>query len=128
MYTDAIVSIDVNDADDQNPLFGQSRYWAHLPQPAQKVSLTLSLPLIIHIVIYYSTTTVVVKFCFYTHTHKLFLFYELLVGGQFSLTNKANLTLDFPRERVWKSDRNRCGPLIRTPESMHPFDMHGMLV
>ncbi|XP_057376036.1 cadherin EGF LAG seven-pass G-type receptor 1-like [Daphnia carinata] len=36
LYTDAIVSIDINDADDQNPLFGQSRYWAHLPQPAQK--------------------------------------------------------------------------------------------
>lgn len=36
LYTDAVVSIDINDADDQNPLFGQSRYWAHLPQPAQK--------------------------------------------------------------------------------------------
>lgn len=37
LYTDAIVSIQINDADDQNPLFAQSRYWAHLPQPAQKV-------------------------------------------------------------------------------------------
>ena len=39
MYTDAIVSVDVNDADDQNPLFGQSRYWAHLPEPAKEVYL-----------------------------------------------------------------------------------------
>lgn len=37
LYTDAIVSIEINDADDQNPLFAQSRYWAHLPQPARKV-------------------------------------------------------------------------------------------
>ncbi|XP_046649678.1 protocadherin-like wing polarity protein stan [Daphnia pulicaria] len=36
LYTDAVVSIEVNDSDDQNPLFGQSRYWAHLPQPARK--------------------------------------------------------------------------------------------
>ena len=37
LYTDAIVSVEVSDADDQNPVFGQSRYWAHLPQPADEV-------------------------------------------------------------------------------------------
>jgi len=34
LYSDASVIIHVRDADDQNPIFSQSRYWAHLPQPA----------------------------------------------------------------------------------------------
>ena len=34
----------------------------------------------------------------------------------------------FSRERAWKFDRNRCGPLIRTPESMHLFVMPGTQV
>lgn len=91
MYTDAIVSVDVNDADDQNPLFGQSRYWAHLPEPAKEVKDTVSIDSPI---------------CCLT---------RLVPPPPY-------------RERVWKSDRNRCEPLTKTPESMPPFVMRGMQV
>ncbi len=42
LYSEASVTVQVLDADDQNPIFGQSRYWAHLPQPAQQVIIIIT--------------------------------------------------------------------------------------
>jgi len=39
LYSDTFISIDIIDADDQNPVFSQSRYWTHLPQPALQGSV-----------------------------------------------------------------------------------------